>query len=83
VNWADNATLVSYLPYTYLNATPGKPLNISAQLLNTAYDIPAGDSVGVVIDTKDPLFLDADQSGSSVTFSSPASAPATVSLPLS
>ena len=83
VNWADNATLVSYLPYSYLNATPGKPLNISAQLLNTAYDIPAGDSVGVVIDTKDPLFLDSDQSGSSVTFSSPASAPATVSLPLS
>ncbi len=83
VNWADDGTLVSYLPYTYLNATPGKPLTISAQFLTAAYDIPAGDSVGVVIDTKDPLFLDADQSGSSLTFSSPSGAPATVSLPLS
>jgi len=83
VNWADDATLVSYLPYTYLNATPGKPLNISAQFLTAAYDIPAGDSVGVVIDTKDPLFYDSDKSGSTLTFSSPAGSPATLSLPLS
>jgi predicted acyl esterase len=83
VNWADDATLVSYAPYSYLNATPGKPLNISAQLLTTAYNIPAGDSVGVVIGTKDPLFLDTDQSGSTLTFSGPAGSPATLSLPLS
>jgi predicted acyl esterase len=83
VNWADDGTLVSYLPYTYTNATPGKPLTINAQLLTAAYDIPAGDSVGLVVDTKDPLFYDADQSGSTVSFSSPAGSPSTVTLPLS
>jgi len=79
VNWADNATLMSYLPYTYLGATPGKPTTISAQFLTAAYNIPAGDSIAVVVGTKDPLFLDADQSGSTVTFAGPSS----VTLPVS
>ncbi|HEV2636802.1 MAG TPA: CocE/NonD family hydrolase [Actinocrinis sp.] len=83
VNWSDDGTLVSYLPYTYANATPGKPLTVNAQLLTAAYDIPAGDTVGLVIDTKDPLFYDADRSGSTVSFSSPAGSPATLTLPLS
>ena len=79
VNWADDGTLISYVPYTYLNATPGKPMTINAQLLTAAYDIPSGDSIAVVVGTKDPLFLDDDQSGSTVTFGGPSS----VTLPLS
>jgi predicted acyl esterase len=68
VNLLDDGTLVSYLPYSYSGATPGKPLHISAQFLTTSYDIPAGDSIGLVIGTEDPLFLDTDQSGSTVTY---------------
>jgi predicted acyl esterase len=79
VNWADDGTLISYVPYTYLNATPGKPMTINAQLLTAAYDIPSGDSIAVVVGTKDPLFLDDDQSGSTITFGGPSS----VTLPLS
>ena len=79
VNWADDGTLISYVPYTYLNATPGEPMTINAQLLTAAYDIPSGDSIAVVVGTKDPLFLDDDQSGSTVTFGGPSS----VTLPLS
>ena len=78
VNWADNGTLISYVPYTYLNATPGQPLTINAQFLTAAYNIPSGDSIAVVVGTKDPLFLDSDQSGSTVTFTGPSS----VTLPL-
>jgi len=78
VNWADNGTLISYVPYTYLNATPGQPLTINAQFLTAAYNIPSGDSIAVVVGTKDPLFLDSDQSGSTVSFSGPSS----VTLPL-
>lgn len=78
VNWADNAKLISYLPYTYSGATPGKATSLDAQFLTAAYDIPSGDSVALVIGTKDPLFLDADQSGSTVAFSGPSS----LSLPL-
>jgi predicted acyl esterase len=79
VNWADNGTLISYVPYSYLDATPGQPMTINAQFLTAAYDIPSGDSIAVVVGTKDPLFLDSDQSGSKVTFGGPAS----VTLPLS
>ena len=79
VNWADDGTLISYVPYTYLDATPGRPTTINAQFLTAAYDIPSGDSIAVVVGTKDPLFLDDDQSGSTVTFGGPSS----VTLPLS
>ena len=78
VNWADDATLVSYLPYSYSSATPGAPLQLNAEFLTAAYDIPASDSVGLVIGTKDPLFLDTDQSGSTVGFSGTSS----LTLPL-
>jgi len=79
VNWADDGSLISYVPYSYSGATPGQAMTVSAQFLTAAYNIPSGDSVAVVIGTKDPLFLDTDQSGSTVTFSGPSS----VSLPLS
>ena len=78
VNWADDGTLISYVPYTYLDATPGKSMTINAQFLTAAYNIPSGDSIAVVVGTKDPLFLDNDQSGSTVTFGGPSS----VILPL-
>jgi predicted acyl esterase len=78
VNWADDGTLISYLPYSYLDATPGQPTTINAQFLTAAYNIPSGDSIAVVVGTKDPLFLDSDQSGSTVAFSGPSS----VTLPL-
>jgi putative CocE/NonD family hydrolase len=83
VNWLDDGTLISYLPYSYANAVPGHPLTINAQLLTAACDVPAGDSIGLVIDTKDPLFLDQDQTGSTLSFSSSGASPATLSLPLS
>jgi predicted acyl esterase len=79
VNWADNGSLISYVPYTYTDAAPGRPMTIDTRLISAAYDVPSGDSIALVVGTKDPLFLDADQSGSTVTFSGPSS----VTLPLS
>jgi hypothetical protein len=82
VNWLDDGSLISYVPYSYSGATPGSPLTISVPMQYAAYDVPAGDSLGLVIDTKDPLFLDQDQSGSTLAFSGTGSAPSTVTLPL-
>lgn len=82
VNWLDDGSLISYVPYSYSGATPGKPLTISVPMQYAAYDVPAGDSLGLVIDTKDPLFLDQDQAGSTLAFSGSGSAPSTVTLPL-
>lgn len=79
VNWADNGSLISYVPYTYTDAMPGKPMTVSTQFISAAYNVPAGDSIALVVGTKDPLFLDEDQSGSTVAFSGPSS----VTLPLS
>jgi predicted acyl esterase len=82
VNWLDDGSLISYVPYSYTGATPGAPLTISVPMQYAAYDVPAGDSLGLVIDTKDPLFLDQDQSGSTLAFSGTGSAPSTVTVPL-
>lgn len=78
VNLLGEGSLISYVPYTYTDATPGKQTTVSTRFISAAYNVPAGDYLGVVIGTKDPLFLDSDQSGSTVTFSGPSS----VTLPL-
>ncbi|HET9170329.1 MAG TPA: hypothetical protein VFN97_12875, partial [Actinospica sp.] len=61
------------------DATPGQPMTISTQFIIAAYNVPSGDSIALVVGTKDPLFLDADQSGSTVRFAGPSA----VTLPLS
>ncbi|QMU75815.1 alpha/beta hydrolase fold domain-containing protein [Streptacidiphilus sp. PB12-B1b] len=68
VNWLGNATFVTHAPYTYLDATPGAPLHISLDLNAIAYDVPAGDHLALVVGTKDLLYADADQTGSTDAF---------------
>jgi len=68
VNWLGDADFVTHVPYTYLDATPGAPLNISLDLNAIDYNVPAGDHLALVVGTKDLLYADADQSGSTDTF---------------
>jgi predicted acyl esterase len=69
VNWLGAATFVTHVPYTYLDATPGAPLHISLDLNAISYDVPAGDHLALVVGTKDLLYADADQTGSTDAFS--------------
>jgi hypothetical protein len=69
VNWLGEASFVTHVPYTYLNATPGVPLNISMDLNAIDYNVPAGDHLALVVGTKDLLYADADQTGSTDAFS--------------
>ncbi|MFE1909208.1 CocE/NonD family hydrolase [Streptomyces gardneri] len=73
--------LITYMPYSY-NFAPNSWRNVTIPLRTAAYDIPPGHRVGLVIDTKDPMFYDTNVSGSSVTFTSPLSSPSTVTLPI-
>lgn len=81
VNALGVGSLVSYLPYSYLDATAGQPITLDAQLLTAAYDFPAGDHVGLVVDTKDPLFIDEDSAGGALAFSSPSGDSSVLTLP--
>jgi hypothetical protein len=63
--------LITHTPATWLSATPGAPLTLEAAFPASGYDVPAGHRLALVIDGKDPLYLDANGIGATVTFSGP------------
>ncbi|MFF4359075.1 CocE/NonD family hydrolase [Streptomyces sp. NPDC001604] len=74
--------LVSNAPYTFHGREPGKPFGLDLDLFSTAYDVPAGHRLALVVDTVDPLYIEHNPSGAQLTFSSPADDPSYVSIPL-
>ncbi|MEU9309015.1 CocE/NonD family hydrolase [Streptomyces sp. NPDC048256] len=74
--------LVANAPYTFHGHTPGKPFGLDLDLFSTAYDVPAGHRLALVVDTVDPLYIEHNPSGARLTFSSPANDPSYVSVPL-
>ncbi|GGX52720.1 alpha/beta fold hydrolase [Streptomyces fructofermentans] len=74
--------LVSHAPYTFHGQTPGKPFGVDLELFSTAYDVPAGHRLALVVDTVDPLYIEHNPTGAQLTFSSPAADPSYVSVPL-
>ncbi|MDT7840148.1 CocE/NonD family hydrolase [Streptomyces justiciae] len=74
--------LVSHAPYTFHGRAPGKAFGLDLELYSTAYDVPAGHRLALVVDTVDPLYIEHNPSGAQLTFSSPANDPSYVSIPL-
>ncbi|WP_327352304.1 alpha/beta fold hydrolase [Streptomyces sp. NBC_01304] len=74
--------LVSNAPYTFHGKTPGQPFGVDLELFSTAYDVPAGHKLAVVVDTVDPLYIEHNPTGAQLTFSSPAADPSYLSVPL-
>ncbi|MFH8344308.1 alpha/beta fold hydrolase [Streptomyces sp. NPDC018045] len=74
--------LVSHAPFTFHGKAPGKPFGVDLELFSTAYDVPAGHRLAVVVDTVDPLYIEHNPAGARLTFSSPANDPSWVSVPV-
>ncbi|MER6099203.1 CocE/NonD family hydrolase C-terminal non-catalytic domain-containing protein [Streptomyces sp. NPDC001728] len=74
--------LVSNAPYTFHDRTPGKPFGVDLELFSTAYDVPAGHRLALVVDTVDPLYIEHNPTGAQLTFFSPSADPSYVSVPL-
>lgn len=74
--------LVSNAPYTWYGRTPGEPFDVDLDLFSTAYDVPAGHRLALVVDTVDPLYIEHNPSGAQLTFSSPPDDPSYVSVPV-
>ncbi|MEV7277296.1 alpha/beta fold hydrolase [Streptomyces sp. NPDC093111] len=74
--------LVTNAPYTFHDRTPGKPFAVDLDLFSTAYDVPAGHRLALVVDTVDPLYIEHNPTGAQLTFSSPTADPSYVSVPL-
>jgi hypothetical protein len=60
------AKLITHAPVSWLNATPGSR-TVDVDLSATAYDVPAGHALTLVVDTTDPLYYDANAPGDTVT----------------
>ncbi|MGW8397716.1 alpha/beta fold hydrolase [Streptomyces lydicus] len=74
--------LVTHAPFTFHGKTPDQPFGVDLDLFSTAYDVPAGHRLAVVVDTVDPLYIEHNPSGARLTFSSPADDPSYVSVPV-
>ncbi|MEV6394351.1 alpha/beta fold hydrolase [Streptomyces sp. NPDC051907] len=74
--------LVGNAPYTFHDKTPGQPFAVDLELFSTAYDVPAGHRLAVVVDTVDPLYIEHNPTGAQLTFSSSAADPSYLSVPL-
>ncbi|MCP3754071.1 CocE/NonD family hydrolase [Streptomyces sp. TBY4] len=74
--------LISNAPYTFHDQQAGRPFGVDLELFSTAYDVPAGHRLAVVVDTVDPLYIEHNPTGGQLTFSSPRTDPSYVSVPL-
>ncbi|GAA2388298.1 CocE/NonD family hydrolase [Dactylosporangium salmoneum] len=61
-----NAKLITHAPVTWLGTSAGSR-SVDVALSATAYDVPAGHSLTLVVDTTDPLYYDANTLGGTVT----------------
>lgn len=63
--------LVTHTPYTFRDRAPGVPFTVDTDFTATAYTVPAGHRVALVIDSADPLYRQHNPSGAHVTFMDP------------
>jgi predicted acyl esterase len=73
--------LITHLPITARGATAGAAIAVDHDFFLTSHDVPAGHRIALVIDSADPLYLDAAPAGSTLTITPPAGG-ARVDLPL-
>jgi predicted acyl esterase len=82
VNALGVGKLISHAPQSWSGRTPGRAFPLDISLFATAYDLPAGHRLALVLDTQDPLYGGRTPLGSKVSFGSPVDDPSEVLLPL-
>ncbi|MEV4704563.1 alpha/beta fold hydrolase [Actinoplanes sp. NPDC049316] len=61
--------LITHAPTSWHGAAGPFPVELSLPM--TAYDVPAGHQLALVVDTKDPLYFDSNTRGAPLTFTGP------------
>ncbi|MEH6417508.1 CocE/NonD family hydrolase [Pseudomonas sp. CGJS7] len=82
VDLLGNGSLLSHKPYSLRGARAGVAQAVDLRLEATSWDIPAGRRLVLVVDTTDPRYTTASRIGGTVSFSSPANDPSTLTVPL-
>ncbi|WP_079405281.1 alpha/beta fold hydrolase [Streptomyces sp. 3211] len=76
------AHLVTHAPYTDLDSPPDSLISADIELQATAYDVPRGHRLMLVIDARDPFYGDANLPRATLAFTSPDATPSYLDLPL-
>ncbi|MFH8385327.1 CocE/NonD family hydrolase [Kitasatospora sp. NPDC018058] len=74
--------LISHAPQSWSGRTPEQPFPLDVPLFATAYDLPAGHRLALVLGTRDALYGGQTPLGSRVTFGSTTADPADLALPV-
>ncbi|MFE3653053.1 CocE/NonD family hydrolase [Streptomyces sp. NPDC059152] len=82
VNALGVGKLIAHAPQSWSGKRPGHAFPLDVTLFPTAYDLPAGHRLALVLDTADPLYGGSTPRGSGVSFGSPADGPAELAVPL-
>ncbi|MEU9108235.1 CocE/NonD family hydrolase [Streptomyces xanthophaeus] len=78
----DTAHIVTHAPYTDLDSPPDSLISADIDLQATAYDVPRGHRLMLVIDARDPFYGDANLPRATLSFTSPEPTPSYLDLPL-
>ncbi|MFG2879669.1 CocE/NonD family hydrolase [Streptomyces sp. NPDC048337] len=76
------AHIVTHAPYTDLDSPPDSLISADIELQATAYDVPRGNRLMLVIDARDPFYGDANLPRATLAFTSPEPTPSYLDLPL-
>ncbi|WP_031157483.1 CocE/NonD family hydrolase [Streptomyces xanthophaeus] len=78
----DSAHIVTHAPFTDLDSPPDSLISADIDLQATAYDVPRGHRLMLVIDARDPFYGDANLPRATLSFTSPETTPSYLDLPL-
>ncbi|MEJ8643808.1 CocE/NonD family hydrolase [Streptomyces sp. MS1.HAVA.3] len=78
----DTAHLVTHAPYSDLDSPPDSLISADIELQATAYDVPRGHRLMLVVDARDPFYGDANLPRATLAFTSPEATPSYLDLPL-
>lgn len=73
-------SLITSTPFSVLNASPGQAQSVDIALQPISWIVPSGHHLALVVDTMDPRYTSVSSVGSSVSFSSPAGNPSTLTI---
>ncbi|MGW6883782.1 CocE/NonD family hydrolase [Streptomyces goshikiensis] len=77
-----SAHIVTHAPYTDRGPEPDRLVGADLELQATAYDIPRGHRLLLVLDALDPFYGDANLPRATLAFTSPEATPSCLELPL-
>lgn len=71
VDGLGTGSLVAQAPASWAGATPNATIAVDVVFPATAYTVPSGHRLALVVDTEDALYLDANPWGAAITFTGP------------